>query len=268
MSESLTSPTGTVMIEIQAINAFNDNYIWCLIDRQQATAIVVDPGDASPVIDFLEQHQLHLSAVLITHHHADHTGGLGQLQSQFSMPVYGPNNPAIKGIQHKVDDGDKLELLATKFDCIATPGHTLDHISYYSAELQALFCGDTLFGGGCGRLFEGTAATMLASLDKLCRLPDQTGIYCAHEYTLANLNFAEQVEPNNDLLQQRIRLNRQQREQGLPTLPSLLSDEKATNPFLRCRQATVITSATAHGCPEDNDTPSVFATIRRWKDQF
>jgi hydroxyacylglutathione hydrolase len=256
------------MLDIEPIKAFNDNYIWCLIDRQRQRAVVVDPGDAAPVKQFLKEQSLSLQGIIITHHHIDHIGGLEQLLRGRSVTVYGPHNPAIKAISHRLSENETVELLGYRFDVLAVPGHTLDHIAFYCEELSALFCGDTLFCGGCGRLFEGTPEMMLSSLNKLSALPDTTRVYCAHEYTQANLHFAEAVENNNADLQKRIRNVQLLRDKAQPSVPSTLAEEKLTNPFLRCAQADVVQSAMKRGCPANSTTAEVFATIRSWKDNF
>ncbi|MFT4615306.1 MAG: hydroxyacylglutathione hydrolase, partial [Bacteroidia bacterium] len=218
------------MHDIQAISAFSDNYIWLLCDREAGQAFVVDPGDAAPVIAALEQQQLNLSGILITHHHFDHVGGLQTLCDRYAPVVYGPCNPAIDGIQHALVAGDRIEALGLSFDILEVPGHTLDHIAYFHGpDHPVLFCGDTLFAGGCGRLFEGTPPMMLESLRSLAVLPADTQVYCAHEYTLANLAFAQAVEPNNQVLSERVAAAQATRERGEPTVPSELGLELATN---------------------------------------
>ena len=259
------------MIHIEPIPAFQDNYIWCLYDDQSQLAYIVDPGDAAPVIDTLRAKNLQLAGLLITHHHYDHTGGIGALLSIEQVPVYGPNNPDIPQINTPLAAGDRCTVLGWHFTVLTIPGHTLDHIAFYSADppnAPLLFCGDTLFAGGCGRLFEGSAKQMYHSLQQLAALPDATRIYCAHEYTLANLRFATAVEPNNPQLQQRIQQESDKRRQHLPTIPSTLALEKATNVFLRCDQPTVMQSATKRKGSPCRDTVEVFATIRDWKDHF
>lgn len=254
------------MLDITPICAFDDNYIWLLQPKDSQQAWIVDPGDPAPVLEILDARQLELAGILITHHHFDHTGGITALCEAYpNALVYGPDNPAINGITHTLSDGDSVGIADTVFKVIAVPGHTLDHIAYASDSL--LFCGDTLFAGGCGRMFEGTASVMQASLARLAELPTTTMVYCAHEYTLANFAFAAAVEPDNPVLQARLVKAKEQRELQRPTLPSLLSQELASNPFLRWHEPQV--QAAAHRYRPHNGTPAdVFASLRQWKDNF
>lgn len=259
------------MIHVSPISAFNDNYIWLISCSDSNTAWVVDPGDAAPVNQYLSQHQLTLTGVLITHHHYDHVGGLKTLLKQHSPVSYGPAKENIPGIQHGLTAGDRFSLFGADFQVLEVPGHTRGHIAYYSDRLldkPTLFCGDTLFAGGCGRLFEGTPEQMYQSLSQVAALPDNTLIYCAHEYTSANLHFASAVEPNNPSLQQRVQSVKQKRLQSQSTVPSLLSEELATNPFLRCQQSTVQTAASQQAGKPLTNPIDVFAAIRQWKDHY
>lgn len=261
---SMTLPDG---VQITAIPAFTDNYIWCI--HNESHAIVVDPGDAEPVLRFCQQQGLTLEALLITHHHHDHTGGIPRLVSANpSLPVIGPAGGHIRGITKAVDEGDDVHLnvLDLTFVIIELPGHTLDHIGFYGHG--ALFCGDTLFSGGCGRLFEGSPGQMLHSLNKLKRLPDETKVYCAHEYTQANMKFALAVEPDNSELQTHANLVSKLRSEDSITLPSSLGKEKAINPFLRSNQAAVAASANQFKGKAAADEVAVFTAIRQWKDEF
>lgn len=257
------------MLNVQPIPAFSDNYIWLLTRPGTKDACVVDPGDAEPVVSALEQAGLQLNSILITHHHLDHVGGLDFLIERYRPAVYGPANPDIKGVDHRLADGDRVDILDVTFEVLEVPGHTLDHIAYYHGGKQPLlFCGDTLFAGGCGRLFEGTAEQMYHSLQRLAALPGPTRVYCAHEYTLANLAFAAAVEPDNEALRERIRSAKALRSEEQPTVPSELDLERATNPFLRCEEADLVASLIAQNRIKGETGAAVFATVRRWKDNF
>lgn len=252
--------------EVAAVRAFRDNYVWTL--RNASHAAVVDPGDAQPVLDYLAAEKLVLAAVLATHHHPDHVGGVARLLEHRRVPVYGPRGEPISTLTHPVSEGDTVEIpeLGARFRVLDIPGHTRAHIAYYGAG--ALFCGDTLFACGCGRVFEGTPEQMFASLEKLRALPDETKVYCGHEYTLANIGFARAVEPENPALERREERDRRLREAGRPTVPSTLGDEKATNPFLRCREPAVVESANKYLGARVADPARVFAAIREWKNRF
>ena len=254
------------MLQIVPLPAFRDNYIWLL--RVGRSAAVVDPGDAGPVLNYLSLHNLSLAAILNTHHHGDHVGGNRELLDKFDVPVYGPRQESIPGLTQPVDASSTVSLpaLALEFKVLDVPGHTRGHVAYYGAN--SLFCGDTLFSCGCGRLFEGTAAQMHASLQQLAALPPETKVYCAHEYTLSNIHFAKAVEPDNAALR-----NRESDVQALlarqtPSLPSTLAQEKLTNPFLRCDQPQVRKAAEHHAGKRLPDPAAVFAALRAWKDDF
>ena len=251
--------------QVAAVRAFKDNYVWTL--RNATHAAVVDPGDAQPVLDYLAGERLALAAVLATHHHPDHVGGIARLLERFPAPVYGPRGEPIATLTRPVAEGDTVSIpeLGASFAVLDIPGHTRAHIAYYGGG--ALFCGDTLFACGCGRVFEGTAEQMYASLEKLRALPDDTKVYCGHEYTLANIGFAKTVEPHNAALARREARDRGLREAGRPTVPSTLGEEKATNPFLRCGEPAVIESANQYLGARVADPVRVFAAIREWKNR-
>lgn len=254
------------MIKISYIPAFSDNYIWLIQKENSPYIAIVDPGDAKPVLRAIEDHGYIPVAILVTHHHSDHIGGIRQLTQQYPIPVYGPANEGITSITDPVVEGDivRLDKLVCSFQVLEVPGHTRGHIAYYTD--QALFCGDTLFTAGCGRLFEGTPEQMYASLEKIASLPDDTLVYCAHEYTLDNLNFAKVVEPNSEVLQARIINTIAAREQGQATVPALLSLEKATNPFLRCHLANVTRAAEHFALKRLESGAETFTIVRHWKD--
>ncbi len=254
------------MLQVITIPAFEDNYLWLLVNGSYAA--VVDPGDAQPILRYLEQHHLTLCAILNTHHHSDHVGGNRELLARYKVPVYGPAHENIPGRTHAVvqDDCVKLPELALELSVIDVPGHTAGHVAYYGAE--RLFCGDTIFACGCGRLFEGTPQAMYQSLSKLAQLPDATLVYCAHEYTLDNIRFAKVVEPaNSDLLAREVQ-DRATRAKNLPTVPSSLALEKRTNPFLRSHEPAVVQAAQDYAGRPLAEPWQVFATVRAWKDDL
>jgi len=257
---------------IYPIPAFSDNYIWAISSTEDNRLCVVDPGDASPAIAFAEANRRLITDILITHHHPDHTGGLGRLIEKYSPRIIGPAGSHIKGITQFVAEGDQFDLFELLFNVLEVPGHTLDHVAYYQAgddsNAPILFCGDTLFAAGCGRLFEGTPEQMQKSLTKLKSLPGNTQVYCTHEYTLSNLRFAQAADPNNKKLLQRIELEKSRRDSNQPTLPSSIKLEIDTNPFLRCAEPALIESAALQLKQNPATEVEVFATLRSWKDSF
>lgn len=255
------------MIEVLHVDAFEDNYIW-LITGQNKEIAIVDPGDADPVVDQVSRLGLNPVAVLCTHHHYDHVGGADELAAHYKIPVYGPEAENIAAVSHPLKEGDIVNLpsIGLALEVISVPGHTSGHIAYYGNGM--LFCGDTLFSGGCGRLFEGTAEQMAASLAKFSALPDETRVYCAHEYTLANLKFALAVEPGNTDITEYVATIKTRRIQNKPSLPSTLAQEKKINPFLRTREISVIQAANSRSKLQLASETDVFAEIRRWKDSF
>jgi hydroxyacylglutathione hydrolase len=258
------------MPAIIPIGAFSDNYIWLL--RKGAHAVIVDPGDAGPVLACLEREELLLTGILNTHHHGDHVGGNVELLRRFDVPVYGPARESIPGRTHPLRDGGsvRLDALGITLAVLDVPGHTAGHIAYVgeAAGVPVAFVGDTLFAGGCGRLFEGSPADMLASLAKLAALPAPTKIYCAHEYTLANLRFALAVEPGNAALAARQAVEQGKRDRGEPTVPSTLDLELATNPFLRVAIPEVAAAARVRADRALESPVDVFAVLREWKNVF
>lgn len=254
------------MLEIHTIPAFSDNYFWLVHAAGARAAWVVDPGDAEPVERALAALDLDLAGIVVTHHHSDHTGGVSQLAERHGAQVLGPVSERVPQVTQSLRDGDAVEIAGARFEVIEVPGHTLDHIAYHCASEGVLFCGDTLFAGGCGRVFEGTAAQMQASLARLAALPGDTRIYCAHEYTLANLAFARHVEPENETLAERERAAKALRAADTPTVPSPIAVERATNPFLRWAEDSVLAAAERRRGGPVGEPAEVFAEIRRWKD--
>ena len=257
-------------MKLTALPAFSDNYIWMLHDDRQA--IVIDPGDAAPVAAALDAQGLALAAILVTHHHLDHVGGVAALRPRLQGPVYGPARENIPQPFVPLVNGETVSVLGQRFEVIDVPGHTAGHIAYFLADAGAgqapvLFCGDTLFSGGCGRLFEGTPAQMHHSLGRLAKLPGATRVCCAHEYTESNLRFAAAVEPANADLAAYITTCRGLRAQGQPTLPSTIAQERAINPFMRCDAAAVIAAARMQGAG-DASGPAVLGALREWKNNF
>ncbi|OUS31398.1 hydroxyacylglutathione hydrolase [Thalassotalea sp. 42_200_T64] len=261
------------MTQVTAIKAFNDNYIWCITKGASSSCTLVDPGDANVCIEFIKENQLTLNTILITHHHQDHVGGLKKLaefcqENDWPLSIFGPAGESIQLLEHKLEESDQVSLYDDEliFTVIDLPGHTSGHIAYYSNGI--LFCGDTLFSGGCGRLFEGSAAQMHHSLAKLAHLPADTKVYCAHEYTLANLNFARTIEPNNSQLQSYYDNVVRLREQDIATIPTTIGLEKQINPFLRSHVDSVQQSAKQNSQHLLQNDVDVFAMIRSLKDNF
>ena len=255
-------------MNLSALPAFADNYIWMLHDGTQA--VVVDPGDAAPVLQALQARGLQLAAILVTHHHPDHVGGIDALRPHLHGPVWGPARENIPKPCTPLDDGDVVTVLGRRFQVIDVPGHTAGHIAYFQLdedEAPLLFCGDTLFSAGCGRLFEGTPAQMQHSLSRLAALPGSTRVCCTHEYTLSNLRFAQAVEPGNAELAAYTLRCQALRDAGRPTLPSSVAQERAVNPFLRCSEPEVQAAARTQDAAAD-DPVSVFAALREWKNNY
>jgi hydroxyacylglutathione hydrolase len=256
------------MLDVRPIPAFQDNYIWLLRGSDPRAVAVVDPGDAAPVLALLAAEGLTLSAILATHHHADHVGGVPRLVAETGAPVFGPGRERMPAEWTRLGGADRVRLpaLGLEFEVLDVPGHTAGHIAYYGHG--ALFCGDTMFSAGCGRLFEGTPEQMLASLDAFARLPEQTRVFCGHEYTLANLRFAMTVEAGNADIEAYARQASEWRASGRPTLPSTIGLEKRVNPFLRSRHENVKLSAERRAGRALPTPVAVFAEVRSWKDTF
>ncbi len=255
-------------IQIGVVEAFSDNYVWILGPSPDRGVAVLDPGSAGPVLEYLQQHEVMVTAVLATHHHGDHTAGIGELTSGRDVPVYGPAGERIAGVNRAVAAEDRVLLpeLGLTLEVLGLPGHTAGHIGFLGPGF--VFTGDALFAGGCGRVFEGTAAEMYASLSRLAALPGATRVYCAHEYTLANLSFAITVEPENQELVQRLQAIREQRSQGQPSVPSTIACELATNPFLRCEEPALVAAASRFAGRDLEPGVEVFAAIRKMKDNW
>lgn len=254
------------MPRIEAIPALRDNYIWAIYDAHYAA--FVDPGEAEPIVTWLARRRMRPAALLVTHHHADHCAAAAELRRRYAIPAYGPAQ-AGEAIDHVVQDGDRCTLpgLNIDFQVLATPGHTLSHLAYFGAGY--LFCGDTLFSCGCGRLFEGTAAMLHASLMRLSALPDDTWICCAHEYTLANIEFARSIDPHNLALLAWGEAARRLRAEGQPTLPVRLGEERQRNPFLRCNNLAVRAAILQAGEAYPSiDAVETFARLRARKDRL
>lgn len=253
-------------MRIDPIPAFEDNYIWAL--RRGGALAVVDPGEAAPVLRHLAATGDRLCAILVTHRHGDHVGGIAEILARHPVPVYGPALEAAEVVTHPLGDGARVTLpeLGATFEVLHVPGHTLGHVAYY--RLGELFCGDTLFGAGCGRIFEGTPAQMHASLARLAALPPDTRVYCAHEYTQSCLRFAATVEPGNAAIAARAEHVARLRAAGLPSVPSTLAEELETNPFLRWDAPAVRTAAAARLGRAPADAAATFAAVRAWRDSI
>ena len=258
------------MLEIIPLPALkkNHNYIWLLKNTVSRHIAIVDPGEAEPLLALIKEQGLIPIAILITHHHWDHVNGITDITAQYDMPVYTPKTESVAGSTHPVGEGDQLSLpeLDLTFDILDVPGHTAGAIAYYTNDW--VFTGDTLFTAGCGRLFEGTAVQLYNSLQRINALADSTLVYCGHEYTVNNLQFAAQIEPGNTAIQQRLEEARAQRAKDRATIPAPLAIEKQTNPFLRCEEPDVIAAAESYAGQSLTEPSAVFAALRRWKDNF
>jgi hydroxyacylglutathione hydrolase len=257
-------------VSVLTVPAFKDNYLWLIHDGRNAAA--VDPGDAAPILAALQEHGLTLTAILLTHHHADHIGGVPGLLARFQVPVFGPSHDGIAAVTVPLEEGARIDVpgLDLSLQVLDVPGHTRGHIAYFRDGAEPwVFCGDTLFAGGCGRLFEGSPEQMVDSLGKLAALPDATKVFCAHEYTLSNLRFASAVEPGNAALRTRVAADSATRERGQPTVPSTIGLERATNPFLRYREPEIAAQLREAGKLRGGEPPvAVFAALREWKNTF
>ncbi len=256
------------MHKITPIPALNDNYIWMIVHPHQQQAVIVDPGEAAPALEALRREKLELTAILITHRHWDHVNGVNELLEHYNVPVYGPSKEADEVVGHPLADGQQLTLpdMDINFTILDIPGHTLGHIAYVSDDL--VFSGDTLFTAGCGRIFEGTAEQMYDSLQKMAKLPENTLVYCGHEYTESNLKFAQVVEPNNSDVAQRIIETKKLREANTPSVPASIALELRTNPFLRCQEAAVSEAVSNHFKQKISKPIEVLAALREWKNDF
>jgi len=256
------------MLEIIPLAALKDNYIWLLKNKASGHIAIVDPSEAEPVLKLIESEGLIPIAILITHHHWDHVGGIAEIAEKYNIPIYTPKTESVEGSTHPVGEGDVIDLdkLNLKLNILDVPGHTAGAIAYYAEGM--VFSGDTLFTAGCGRMFEGTPPQMHASLSKFKNLADDTLLYCGHEYTESNLQFAAVVEPENKAIQRRLIQTKKIRDKNQCTVPATLKQEKASNPFLRCEQNSVINAANKHSGKKLDKPHEVFAEIRRWKDNF
>ncbi len=254
------------MINATPVPILSDNYVWVLSRPDSSSAVIVDPGEAAPVSEFLESSGLQCAAVLLTHHHADHVEGAPEIGETWKCPIYGPANESIQGVTHPTSGNDTLAEAGLTFEVLSVPGHTRGHVAFVGHG--HLLCGDTLFAGGCGRIFEGTPAQMFASLSCLAALDPETRVCCAHEYTVANLEFAVEVEPGNAQLVDRLASARVTRSAGRPTVPSILNEELVSNPFLRFHHPEIIDAASHHAGRRLKPGLEVFTEVRRWKDKF
>lgn len=254
--------------DLTPIPVLSDNYVWVFSHLQTKTAIAVDPGDAAPVLAFLEANGLHLEAIMVTHHHWDHVGGIDALKRQYGTTVFGPARENIEGVERPVREADKLSIkgIGEEIRVLDIPGHTAGHVGYLIND--KLFCGDTLFSAGCGRLFEGTAEQLYHSLQKIASLPDDTRICCTHEYTLNNLYFALEVEPGNATVREHIRKVEDLMRRHKPSLPSTLALERRINPFLRVNHDSIIESVSRHIGRPIHDDLDCFTELRKWKDNY
>lgn len=264
------APKSTNPLAVLAVPTFNDNYVWLIHNGN--LAVVVDPGDAAPVQEALKKNQLTLAAIVLTHRHDDHIGGVATLLENKPVPVYGPRNEKVEipTVSYHVSEGDVVSIpdLPLQLSVLDVPGHTIGHIAFVEQQNHWLFSGDTLFAGGCGRLFEGSAKDMTESLAKLTVLPDDTLVYCAHEYTISNLKFALEVEPHNKALAERMKEAEALRKKGLATIPSTMALEKATNPFLRYAEPEIMARLLANGRLSKTEPVASFAAVREWKNNF
>ena len=257
------------MFKLTPLPAFDDNYIWVIESPNDSSIAVIDPGDAEVVEHYLTQSNKTLAAILITHHHRDHTGGVEPLKNRYSIPIYGPNESKFPGVTHPQSDGDSIELFGKSVSIKAVPAHTLDHIAYLvKGDCPQLFCGDTLFLAGCGRLFEGSADQMQQAMDYFSSLPDNTEVYCTHEYSLANLAFAKAADPSNKEIDQAIAQCEQLRTDNLPTLPSSIGQERLINPYMRTRETALIQSASQFANQTLSAGVETLAALREWKNSF
>lgn len=257
------------MFKLTPLAAFDDNYIWVIESAKDSSIAVVDPGDAAVVEHYLAQSKKTLAAVLITHHHRDHTGGVEQLKSRYSVPVYGSSESKFPGVTHSLSDGDSIQLFEETLSIKAVPAHTLDHIAYLvNGDTPKLFCGDTLFLAGCGRLFEGSADQMQQAMDYFASLPDSTEVYCTHEYSLANLAFAKAADPTNSEIDNATTQCEQLRADNKPTLPSNIGLERKINPYMRTRETALIQSASQYKNKTLSAGVETLAALREWKNSF